>query len=109
MITINNMIIISNISHWRGNVHLNDDSNSRIRTLNASCMNLNLVDVCGGQSTAAARRTLPRGPGLSPIGRNMIGLASRFGYIIVKCRLIGVYGDSDHSALASFTPSSFVI
>ena len=29
---------------------------------------------------------------MSPIGRNMIGLASRFGSIIVKCRPIGVYG-----------------
>ena len=34
--------------------------------------------------TETARRTLPRGPGLSTIGRNMIGLASCFGYIIVK-------------------------
>ena len=35
--------------------------------------------------TESARRMLLGGPGLLPIGRNMIGLASRFGYIIVKC------------------------
>ena len=38
------------ISHWRGNVRLNHDSNSRRRTLNASRVSLNLVDVRGGQS-----------------------------------------------------------
>ena len=57
---------------------------------------------------ATARRTLPSGPGLSPISKNMIRLASRFGYIIVKCRPISVYGDLDHSALRRFASSSFV-
>ena len=106
--------ILFNISHWRGNVRLSDDSSSRRRTLNALRMNLNLIDVRGGQSAhdnkshihtpqaertwrlmgglwhsvciEAARRTLPRGHGLSPISRKMIELASCFGYIIVKCQ-----------------------
>ena len=43
-------------------------------------------------STETARHMLPSGLGLSPIGRNMIKLASRIDYIIVKCRPIGVYG-----------------
>ena len=38
------------ISHWHGNVRLNHDSNSLRRTLNASRVSLNLVDVHGGQS-----------------------------------------------------------
>ena len=99
-------------------MHLNDDSKSRRHTLNASHVNLNRVDMRGGQSawdnkshihtpraehacqlmdvlrhsacTETAQRTLPRGPGLSPISKNMIGLASCFGYIIVKCRPTGV-------------------
>ena len=97
-------------SRWRGNVRLNDDSNSRRCTLNALRVNLNRVGVHCRQSaredkshistpraerawrlmdvlwhsacTETARRTLPRGPGLSPISKNMIRLASRFGYII---------------------------
>ena len=36
-------------------------------------------------------QTLPGGPGLSPISRDVIGLLSRFGSIIVKCQPIGVY------------------
>ena len=43
-------LIMANISRWRGNVRLNNDSNSRRRTLNASRVNLNHVDVRGGQS-----------------------------------------------------------
>ena len=43
---------------------------------------------------------LPRGPGLSPISRVVIGLANHFGSIIVKCRPIGVY-ITMHSALGS--------
>ena len=38
------------------------------------------------------QRTLPRGPGLSPISRDVIGLVSCFGSIIIKCRPISVYG-----------------
>ena len=66
--------------------------------MNVLCMNLNPIDIRGRHSahddkwmirhsvcTEAAWRTLHRGPGLSPIGMNMIGLASRFGSIIVKC------------------------
>ena len=34
--------------------------------------------------TGTAWRTLPGGPSLSPIGRNMIGLASHFGSLIVN-------------------------
>ena len=122
------------ISRWCGNVCLNDDSNPRRHPLNASRVNLNRVDVHGGQSARddKSHRRTPRAehawrfmavlrhsvcietawqtlPGLSLIGKNMIGLASRFGYIIVKCRPIGVYGDLDHSALGRFAPSSFVI
>ena len=41
--------------------------------------------------TETARRTLSIGPGLSPIGKNMIGLASCFGSLIAKCRPIDVY------------------
>ena len=43
-------IIVNHISHCHGNVHLNDDSKSQRRTLNAWHMILNLVDVCGGQT-----------------------------------------------------------
>ena len=61
---------------------------------------INSVDVCCRQSVRddiidvirPARRKLPRGPGLSPISRDVIGLASRFGSIIVKYRPRGVYG-----------------
>ena len=91
------------ISHCHGNVHLNKNSKSRRHTLNAWCMILNWLDVRDGQSalddalrhsirSKTARCTLPRGPGLSPICRNMIGLASRFGFITAKCRPIGVNG-----------------
>ena len=38
------------ISRWRGTVRLNDDSNSRRRTLNASRVNLNPIYVRRGQS-----------------------------------------------------------
>ena len=38
------------------------------------------------------RQTLPRGQSLSPISRDVIGLANRFGSIIVKYQPRGVYG-----------------
>ena len=70
--------------------------------IEAWCVILNPVDVRGGQSARdnivdvikparCRRRTLPRGPGLSPISRDVIGLAGCLGSIIVKCRPIGVY------------------
>ena len=80
-------------------MHLNNDSKSLRRTPNDW-----RIDVGHGQSACdnkwifsdavSAPRlhgVWPRRPSLSPIGRNMIGLVSRFGSIIVKCQSISVY------------------
>ena len=106
---------MGNISCCHDNVRLNNDSKSWRRTLNACRVILNRVDVCGGQSAwddkipytvhcgqsartinvlrhnACTRLHSIRGPGLSPIGRNMIGLASCYRSIIVKYPTLSVY------------------
>ena len=87
-------------------MHINDDSKSLRSIPIDCCVILHPIYICCGQSARdniidiiihpfkqrCRRCTLPRGLGLLPIRKDVIGLVSRFGSIIVKCPPIGVYG-----------------
>ena len=76
-----------NPMHVRGGQIARDDNPIHVRC-GRVCVTLLLTS----SNQRYRRQSLPRGPGLSPISRDVIGLASCFESIIVKCRPISVHG-----------------